>query len=217
LSTDAVVVFREQYRGRIASSYSHRRHLALSTAAGLLVVLAALSLVRRPSWLELLAIPLTLLYANLAEHLAHRFPLHHRLRGLEAVYRRHTLEHHRFFTARAMSVEQPRDFQIVLIPPAFVAFFLLALAVPVGAGVYWLASLNAACLFVAASGLYVLNYEWFHFAYHVPEGHPALRSRFLRRARERHRAHHDPARMTRVNFNLTYPWADRLLGTLENN
>jgi hypothetical protein len=52
--------------------------------------------------LEWLAVPLSLFYANLSEYLGHRFPMHRPLPGLALVYKRHSGQHHRFFSDQAM-------------------------------------------------------------------------------------------------------------------
>jgi sterol desaturase/sphingolipid hydroxylase (fatty acid hydroxylase superfamily) len=93
-------------------------------------------------------------------------------------------------------------------------FFFGLFAVPVGALLYVLVSPNVGYLFVATAILYYLNYELFHFSYHVDPQSRLGRLPLIRRLRRNHVQHHDKALMTRYNFNITYPICDRLFGTL---
>ena len=72
---------------------------------------------------------------------------------------------------------------------------------------------NVALLFVATAVAYFLTYEWLHLCHHArPEGRLGSIG-FLRRLRAHHRAHHDPALMSRGNFNITFPVCDAIFGT----
>jgi hypothetical protein len=167
--------------------------------------------------LEWLTVPLAFLYSNLSEYLGHRFPMHHRYPGLGLVFRRHTLQHHRFFTDEAMPFETPRDLRAVLFPPLLVAFFFGAFGVPAWFLLAALASTNVAWLFIAVGIGYFLNYEVLHFAYHARDGSWLAQSGLVMRLKRLHQAHHDPALMTRRNFNITYPICDWLFGTLDDS
>lgn len=207
----ARTAFREN---RIPEHYSGPLHLA--TIIGFSVLVAAISLamlsdVRPAEWL---AIPLTFLYCNLAEYLGHRGPMHNKTRFLTGIFKRHTVEHHSFFTDEAISFDSPRDYRAVLFPPILLVFFFGFFAVPVGAVLYYLVSPNVCFLFVFTAILYYLNYELFHFSYHVDPQSWLGRLRLIRRLRRNHVLHHDKTLMTRYNFNITYPICDRLFGTL---
>ena len=124
------------------------------------------------------------LLANVAEYFGHRGPMHHRTKGLGLVYRRHTQQHHHFFTHEAMAFESSHDFRMVLFPPVLLLFFLGAIATPLGALFFALGSPNAGWLFVATAMGYFLTYEWLHFCYHLPAEHlvgPAAAGGGLRR------------------------------------
>ena len=196
--------FREKYRGEaIGPRYSGGLHFAFTSALALGVIAFALSKVRAPGW-ALLAVPLTFLYANLIEYLGHKGPMHRPVRLLRLVYRRHSLEHHAFFTRAQMQVESARDFKMVLFPPLLIVFFFGVFALPAGLLLGALAGTNVAALFVATAMAYFLCYEWLHLAYHLGYGGPL---------RRHHAAHHDPALMGRHNFNITFPICDLLFGT----
>ncbi len=87
-------------------------------------------------------IPIAFLIANLVEYLGHRGPMHRMKRGLGVIFRRHTLEHHHFFTDQQMSYESSRDFKAVLFPPVMLLFFIGGIATPIGLALFLLISPN---------------------------------------------------------------------------
>jgi hypothetical protein len=213
---DEVADFREAYRARhIGPRYRGWLHFGVTTVGALAAIGFAVAHVSRPSVAELMSIPLFFMVANLGEYFGHRGPMHHRRRGASILFERHTLQHHRFYTHEAMASESSRDFQMVLFPPVMLIFFLGLLALPIGALLYWLISPNVGWLFAVTAVSYFLTYEWLHFAYHLRADGWVGRRALIRHLRRHHAAHHDPRRMTRVNFNITFPIADRLFGTLD--
>ncbi|MDT8450589.1 MAG: sterol desaturase family protein [Wenzhouxiangellaceae bacterium] len=219
---DATRRYREQYRAEhIPAGYSGPRHFALILGFVALVVAIGIWRLEAVRPLEWLAVPLTFLYANLAEYLGHRFVMHRRRPGLGLIYERHTLQHHRFFTHRDMRYDSTTDFRAVLFPPLLMVFFAIAFALPAGLALAWLFSANVAWLFVVTALAYYACYEILHFTYHHDEGHDEdenngswlLDLPGVRRMRQLHLSHHDPAIMQRGNFNITWPICDRLFGT----
>ncbi|MEJ2515333.1 MAG: sterol desaturase family protein [Gammaproteobacteria bacterium] len=210
-----MAAFRRRYRAEeIPEGYSGRRHLAFTVFTCLGVIALAfyqLEGVRPAEWLT---VPLTFLYANLAEYLGHRGPMHHPVRGLELLFRRHTGQHHHFFTHQSMALEQTGDYRAVLFPAVMILFFLVGFALPVWLILVWAFSANVAWLFVATAVAYFLNYEVLHFAYHAPPDSRVGRLPMVARLGSLHRAHHDPRLMQQANFNVTYPLGDWLFGTL---
>jgi sterol desaturase/sphingolipid hydroxylase (fatty acid hydroxylase superfamily) len=212
---ESVARAREAFRqNRIPENYSGPLHLATVIGISVLVAAASLVMLDDVGPVEWLAIPLTFLYCNLAEYLGHRGPMHKKIRFLSGIFQRHTVEHHSFFTDEAISFDSPRDYRAVLFPPILLIFFFGFFAVPIGALLYFLVSPNVCFLFVFTAILYYLNYELFHFSYHVDPQSWLGRLQLIRQLREHHLAHHNKALMTRCNFNITYPICDRLFGTL---
>ena len=209
--TRARAAFRET---RIPRHYSGPLHLAMIIGFSILVAAASLAMLENVKTAEWLTIPLTFLYCNLAEYLGHRGPMHNKKRFLTSIFQRHTVEHHAFFTDEAISFDSPRDYRAVLFPPIMLVFFFGFFAVPVGAILYYFVSPNVCFLFVFTAILYYLNYELFHFSYHMDPQSWLGRLPLIRRLRRNHVLHHDRALMTRHNFNITYPICDRLFGTL---
>ncbi len=198
--------FRERTRAEmLGPHYSGLLHFGFVNALALSAIAFAALRLHHPRW-ALLTVPITFLYANLVEWLAHRGPMHHRRRFLYLIYKRHTLMHHGFFTDQAMRLESTRDFKMVLFPPVLLIFFFGLFALPAGLLLNAVAGPNVAALFVITAMSYYLLYEWMHLGYHLGLG-GALR--------RHHTAHHDPRLMQRANFNITFPICDRLFGTCE--
>jgi hypothetical protein len=213
---DPVARFRAAYRAQdIPTHYSGTLNLAITFGGGLLALIgciAQLDAMQRAEWLT---IPAAFLYANLVEYLGHRFAMHRPLPGLKLVYRRHAGQHHRFFTDQAMAHEGQRDLRAVLFPPLLVVFFFGGFALPAWVVLAEAASPNVAWLMLATGIAYFLSYEFLHLAYHQPPGHWMTRVPGVARLRWLHRHHHDPHVMATRNFNITWPIADWVFGTLE--
>jgi uncharacterized protein YndB with AHSA1/START domain len=212
------VAYRKQYRQQfIGPRYRGWLHFAFTVAlASTIIVLSAMHLQSVTLW-EWLTVPLTFLYANFAEYFGHRGPMHHPRRTLHMVYERHTRQHHRFFTDSHMAFDDTRDFKAVLFPPVLVTFFLLAFGSPAVFLLAWMATWNVACLFALTVAAYFLNYELLHFSYHLPREHLIARLPGMAALRRHHTVHHDPALMSQCNFNISYPIADWVLGTLHHD
>ena len=194
--------------------YDGRVHMAITFGGGALALAACLWQLHAVQPLEWLAVPLSLFYANLAEYLGHRFPMHRPFPGLGLLYKRHSGQHHRFFSDQAMPIDGIGDLRAVLFPPLLVVFFFGLFGTPVWFALAYLFSSNVAWLFVACGIAYFLNYEVLHLAYHLPEQHPLARLALVKKLRWLHALHHDPRRMAHCNFNISYPVCDWLFGTL---
>ncbi len=208
---------REQMRAQavaaIPSWYNPWGHLAFPSLVGIGLIVCAITLLERPSPLELLVVPLVLALANLNEWRIHRNMLHRRFWPLEILFWRHTPEHHVIFVRDDMAMRSTREFRLVLIPfYGILAIFVTTL--PITAALWFLVSPNVALLWVACTMGYVVAYEWLHLAYHLPESNPIGRNPLIRWLRGHHAMHHTPELMQRWNFNVTVPLADWLLGTI---
>jgi hypothetical protein len=210
-----VETFRGDYRVRhIGRHYSGAAHFCFTVGACLAAMAFCASRLQAVSACEWLTVPLTFLFANLTEYFGHRGPMHHPRRGLGLIFERHTRQHHRFFTPQRMAFEGSRDFKAVLFPPILLLFFFGGLALPVGIPLALLTSANVGYLFSLTAIGYFLNYELLHFSYHTPADSWIARLPGVAVLRRHHTAHHDHALMSHYNFNITYPIADRLMGTL---
>jgi hypothetical protein len=210
-----VARFRIAHRAEhIGPRYRGWLHFAVTNLGSLAAIGFAISRVRHPSAIELAMLPVFFVVSNVAEYFGHRGPMHHRRSAAARLFERHTLQHHAFYTHEAMEAESACDFQMVLFPPIMLVFFLGLLAMPIGLVLGLLVAPNLGYLFVANGVSYFLLYEWLHFAYHQPQTSWIGRRWIVRQLRRHHLTHHDPRRMASVNFNVTFPIADRLFGTL---
>jgi hypothetical protein len=133
--------------------------------------------------------------------------------GLGLMFKRHTTQHHHFFTHEKMSYDSPRDFQMVLFPPLMIVYYFGLIAAPVGALLWRFASPEVARLFVATAVAYFLTYEWLHFIYHLNPDSWIGRLGVVARLRRHHQDHHDLSHMGKHNYNITFPICDSIFGT----
>ncbi|MEM6991095.1 MAG: sterol desaturase family protein [Myxococcota bacterium] len=212
---ERVAEFRRRYRAeQIPARYRGWAHLSFTSVGSLAAIALAAASVHEVSAFEWLTVPLTFLFANFAEYAGHRGPMHHKRRGMQLLHERHTLQHHRFYTHDAMQAESSTDFHMVLFPPVLLIFFLGLLATPIGFGLFLVTTANVGWLFVATAVGYFLTYEWLHFAYHLPTTSWVARLPLMGRLRQHHTHHHNARWMGRYNFNITFPIADRVFGTV---
>ena len=145
----AVRTVRANYRAEfISGRYNGHLHLAMTMTLGLGVIALCVYWLKSPSLLEWLTIPATFLYANFAEWAGHKYAMHRPVKGLGFMYKRHSLQHHRFFTEDNMQIDNTTDFKAVLLPVGIVGAFLVAFFIPVGVFLTWLFSLNVALLLI---------------------------------------------------------------------
>jgi hypothetical protein len=210
-----VETYRAAWRAEhVGPGYRGPLHLAVTSTVALAAIAFAASRVHDVRPLEWLVLPVGFLVANLAEYLGHKGPMHHRRRGLGLLFERHTGQHHAFFAHDEMAAPSSRDWKAVLFPWYVVLFFLGALATPIGLGIYAVAGANAGWLFGALAVSYFLAYEWLHLAYHQPDDSMVGRVGVVRALRRHHARHHDAQRMTRGNFNITFPICDAVFRTV---
>jgi hypothetical protein len=138
------------------------------------------------------------------------------IKGLRAIYERHTLNHHQFFTDEEMRFRDPKDWRVTVFPPyALVVFILLSIPLAVVLGL--VATPNVGWLFMCViTGMYLI-YEFMHLCCHVDENWFVRHCPFVNTLRRHHTAHHNARLMMEVNMNLTFPIADWLFGTSDLN
>ncbi len=208
---------RELVRARALSSmsrwYNPWLHLGATMSIGLAVLAVALARLSDVRPLEWLVIPVVFVMANGFEWRVHKDVLHRRRRLLEVIYDRHTPQHHMIYTTADMEVRSTREFRLVMIPAFGVAGAVLVTA-PWALLFAKVWSANAGWLLLVTASLYMVSYELFHLAYHLPATNPIGRIGVIRRLREHHAWHHDPRLMQRWNFNVTVPLFDWIHGTI---
>ena len=205
-------------RDRLLSpGFSLRWHLGVFGTLSAGAVAAAGWLLRAARLADLWIVPAYLVIANLVEYGVHRVLMHRPL-WPRALYRGHTLGHHRAFHHDSMAIASWRELELVMMPWFTILFFFTAMG-PLVALVAWGLGRGAAGAFLLTGVTSFVLYEGMHALYHLPPdrlarlglGEHGLFGRLYRH----HRHHHRLARMRWVNFNISCPLTDRLLGTLE--
>ena len=207
----------DMHRDRLATAIPRGYHPALyfgisNLVAGIAIVAAFTQLDEVRAW-EWLIVPAAFLVANWVEYRVHKGPMHHLRRPWHILFQRHTKQHHVYFDDTHMSARVNREYYWVFFPWWAVglvvitaALFALPLAL--------MGSRNSALLFFATGIGYYLTYEWLHFSYHLHPQSTIGGLRLVQRLRGLHTTHHQPALMTRHNFNITFPICDWLFRTL---
>ncbi len=207
----------EDRRGELISEiprwYSGAAHFVGINLAGVAVIGACLVALERLAWWHLALVPPFFAFANAFEWWVHRGPLHHPRRGLRRLYERHTRSHHVVFVDTAMAIRSMRELRLVLFPPWLFPLFLLMNA-PLLLLLAWLGGLEVGLVFLASAVAYYLVYEWLHTLHHWPRTSWIGRRRLVAWLRRHHEAHHDPRRMIHGNWNVSFPLADVVLGTV---
>lgn len=207
--------FRTEYRARVIGPlYNGFVHLAFVVFGSSAVIGVALSLVRDPTWLDWLCLPVTFVLANVVEYLGHRGPMHHWFRGMGLMFYRHTHEHHQFFTDEWMTCRNQKDFKIVLFPAVMLFFYLGVVAFPIGILLYLFHTRNTAYFYVAMATFYFMSYEVLHFCYHLDDDVWIAKLPVIRALRRHHRVHHRLNLMLKYNFNITWPISDFFFRTI---
>lgn len=203
---------REELRPSISPRYSFARHLVWLHLFTLGAIAGALFALRAPRLGELATVPATFVFANAIEYFFHRYPMHHRWPLFGLLFSRHTVHHHAYFRAGSMKVGDARDMRFVLFP-AYASLLVIALTALGGSLLALALGRNVGLIFLATATFYYLLYEWFHASFHLVREETLERIPLVGKAALRHRLHHDPERMTAINFNITFAWVDRIVGT----
>jgi len=187
--------------------YSPWVHPAVPSLTGLGLMSAAVLLMHDLQAWEAGFGVLLFLLSNAAEWRIHKGLLHKRTPGATMLYDRHTPEHHMVFITEDMSIRDPREFKLVLLP-AFGIVLLAAGLTPLAWLIWNSGQHNLACVFVFVTMGYVVSYEWLHLSYHLPPESFVGRLAVIRFMRRHHAIHHDPRLMQRWNFNVSLPLWD---------
>ena len=144
--------FRQEYRSRIMGFYDGYLHIVIIYAMGAAAFYVYLHHIHDVTWLEWLTVPLTFLFTNLFEWAVHRFVMHRpvNIKGLRAIYERHTLNHHQFFTDSEMRFRDHKDWRVTVFPPYALVVFIL-MSIPPAAILGMLLSPNVGWLFMSTT------------------------------------------------------------------
>lgn len=218
MMTDRQKQFREVYRSRIAGWYNGPVHVVVIYTIGATAMWIYMQFINDPAWWEWMTVPATFLMCNMFEWFLHKYVMHrpHTNPGLRAVYERHTLNHHQFFTDHEMRFRDHKDWRVTFFPPYALVVFILMSSVGV-AVLNVVATQNVAWLFIATTTAMYMIYEFMHFCCHVDENWFVRWCPLVNTLRRHHTAHHNDKIMMELNMNLTFPIADWLMGTSDLN
>lgn len=216
-TTETVETFRNEFRDTVPVNYSGLRHGLIILVVGLATI-GVCGWYFEPvwRWWDFAMIPLVVLGWNWVEWYVHMKVLHRPGKGAvaRALYTRHALTHHRFFTQSDSNLRDARDLKIVFFPAFAEPAILVMAAIPaLAAG--WLLSRNAGLMILLSTAVMYLLFETMHLCAHLPERAWLARLPLVNTMRRHHRAHHDQALMMTTNMNFTLPWADWLLNTCD--
>lgn len=206
--------FRMEYRSRIAGWYSGYVHVMVIYTIGFTALYIYVQHIENVLWWEWLTIPTVGLMCNVFEWFLHQYVMHRPInnKGLRAIYTRHTLNHHQFFTDQEMRFRDEKDWRVTVFPPYALVIFIL-MSLPAVAILYLITTPNIAWLFISSTtGMYLI-YEFMHFCCHVDENWFVRFCPLVNTLRRHHTAHHNDRLMMEVNMNLTFPIADWMFGT----
>ena len=201
----------------LPSDYSPGRHAALTVTIAAALTAVGGSLAARARPLDWALAPIFFVVANFIEWMVHRHPMHHP-QPPRFMYANHTLLHHLAFTDGNMPITRPAELGLVMMPwYTMIGLFVLASPIMVLAG--FLRGPGLAGVFLLAAVAYFLMYETLHALYHLPsetlDRLAVGKWRLFRRMQAHHAHHHVLGRMAHVNFNVTIPLMDVVLGTNE--
>jgi hypothetical protein len=207
--------FRADFRASVPEDYDGISHGVWALSIGVLALAGLWFVLDGPlSWLELAVLPAVAIGWNVMEWIVHTQVLHRprKNRIARALYVRHTLTHHQFFTAEAAELEGTRDLSIVFFP-LFALPATLVLSLPFAALAWLVISLNAGVLLLMGVTFMYVLFEIMHLGAHLPENRWVRGIPLLNTMRRHHIAHHDQRLMMEKNMNFTFPFMDWLMGT----
>ena len=216
--TDRQRAYRANYRDRVAGWYNGFLHIAIVYTIGITALYIFISNIHNVSLPELATIPTVFLLCNFFEWWLHRYVMHRPMKNpiARAVYNRHTLQHHQFFTENEMRFADQRDYRVTFFPPYALATFTL-MSIPGVITFGYLLTPNVGWLFITTTTSVYLMYEFMHFCCHVEDNWIVRNTPFINTNRRHHTAHHDQSLMMERNMNLTFPIMDWLFKTSDLN
>ena len=206
--------FRKEYRSRIAGWYNGYVHVAVIYIIGLTALYIYTRHIDTVLWWEWLTVPAVIMFSNMFEWFLHMHVMHRPLnsRGLRAIYVRHTLNHHQFFSDHEMRFRDDKDWRVTFFPPYALVVFIF-ISIPGGLVCGYLITPNVGWLVMCSTTSMYLTYEFMHFCCHVDESAFVRHCPLVNTIRRHHTAHHNDRLMMEVNMNLTFPISDWMFST----
>jgi hypothetical protein len=213
MMTERQKKFRESYVNQISPFYNGLVHIGVMYVAGVCAIYYCASQLNDPTWAWLTIIPVAIA-GNFVEWAMHKYVMHRLIDvfALRAIYDRHTRQHHQYFTDTDYTIDTVKEHRIVFFPWRV----LIVLGVAGTIFGYIAAKIfnpNVGyILYMTMVGHYLI-YETFHYCCHVKENWFVRNMPFINTIRRHHAAHHNLGIMMHKNMNLTFPFADWIMGT----
>lgn len=214
-------VIAEFDREKHLAGFTLHGHLARTVLVCTLLLAGSIYLARLAEPVDWLLVILFIVFANFIEWAFHRYPMHRPMDfppGARLLYLNHALIHHRAFLHNSMPLNNNRELGLVLMP-WYTMLLVLALGLPVALLGWALRGPGILGIFYIMAVLYYMAYEVLHALYHTNDTTRQRlglkNNRLFRFLRAHHAHHHRLDRMSKVNFNVTFPLADAILGTRE--
>lgn len=210
--------YRQVYRERIATWYNGWLHVAVIYTIGFCALYVYGSHLENVRWWEWLTVPIVFFVCNVFEWWIHRQIMHRPQKSpaAKAIYTRHTLMHHQFFSDEEMRFAGAHDWRVTFFPPYALIVFIL-ISVPPALILGLAVSPNVGWLLISTTTSVYLTYEFMHFCCHIDENWFVRHCPFVNTIRRHHAAHHNQSIMMERNMNLTFPISDWLFGTSDLN
>ncbi len=210
--------YRKEYRSRVEGWYNGPVHVVFIYTIGITALWLYFQHLENVQIWEWLSVPVFLLICNIFEWYLHIHIMHRpqKSKALRAIYNRHTLQHHQFFTEQEMRFKDHKDWRVTFFPPYALVVFIL-ISIPGALVLNYLVTANVGWLFISTTTSIYLIYEFMHFCCHVDENWFVRNMPLINTNRRHHTAHHNSKLMMEKNMNLTFPIADWLFGTSDLN
>ena len=207
-------LFRAKYRQQVQGWYNGFLHVLIIYSIGFLLLYYFYLNLNNVSFKEYTIIPLTFLFCNFFEWLLHKEVMHkpRNFPGARAIYTRHTLQHHQFFTEKEMRFASSNDYRVTFFPPYALIIFSIMGIIP-GFALYYFVSSNVAWLCLISTTSMYLIYETMHYCCHIEDNFLVRNFPFINTLRRHHEAHHNQKIMITKNMNLTFPISDWFFNT----
>ena len=211
---ERLINFRKTYREKIDGWYNGFLHVFIIYSMGGLLLYYYINSITNLKYYELLIIPIIFLLCNIFEWALHKYVMHkpRNFPGARAIYSRHVMQHHQFFSEDEMRFAGAHDWRVTFFPPYALIVFTL-MSIPGLIILKLIISANVGWLFIIVTTSMYLIYETMHFCCHIGDNFIVRNLPFVNTLRRHHAAHHDQGLMTKINMNLTFPIADWLFKT----
>jgi len=211
---ERLINFRKTYREKIDGWYNGFLHVFIIYSMGGLLLYYYINSITNLKYYELLIIPIIFLLCNIFEWALHKYVMHkpRNFPGARAIYSRHVMQHHQFFSEDEMRFAGAHDWRVTFFPPYALIVFTL-MSIPGLIILKLIISANVGWLFIIVTTSMYLIYETMHFCCHIGDNLIVRNLPFVNTLRRHHAAHHDQGVMTKINMNLTFPIADWLFKT----